>query len=153
MTEMTEITVVDDDDGWFEAEPVAALAPKEARKLTKAERRQEKLRSIEDELLEESMSIIAGTLAFGEVDPEHPDDIPKGWLDHMTEEEATKKLRMAKYGLMSAKEAPVGIKVATQTGSSIIRARATEHAGPKSLSLTMVSMTSPLPKWEEVIVE
>ena len=54
---------------------------------------------------------------------------------------------------MSVKDAPVAIATATKVLTGIVRARATEKAGPKQLNLNMVSITAPLKQLEVIDIE
>jgi hypothetical protein len=118
-----------------------------------ADVQQEKLRVLEDELLEQSLEVVGGTCSFAELDPEKFDKIPQKWVDDMGMEKAAKFHRLAKAGWLPAKDAPVAITTATKVVSSIVRARATEKAGPKSLNMNIVQLSAPLPDFEVVDVE
>lgn len=97
---------------------------------------------MEDELLENALTVVGGVCNFAHLDPEDLDKVPEGW-DARTH-------RMAKVGWVPNKEAPVAVHTSTKVLTGIIRARATEKAGPRSLNINMVSMTAPPRKFETV---
>lgn len=98
-----------------------------------------RLRSLEDEILNEATEVISGSLAFSKIDPEDPEP-PVAWVRDLGEERARERHRLAKYALMSQKDAPVGLKMATVVYSSIVKARATEKGGTRVLNVALVQM-------------
>lgn len=116
------------------------------------ENRDEYFRSVEDELLTETIAVVRDTLRFREIDPDE-EGIPDEWVKEAGLIEATKRKRVASAAWMSAKEAPVGIAVAKSVMIGITRARATEKSGPRSLNVQTVYMTAPMPTFEEKEVE
>lgn len=118
-----------------------------------ADVQQEKLRGLEDDLLEHSLEVVGGTCSFAELDPEKFEEIPQHWIDELGEEAANRKHRLARAGWLPAKEAPVAITTATKIVTGIVRARATEKAGPKSLNMNIVQLSAPLPEFDVVDVE
>lgn len=133
---------------WFDPEPSSIVKTKPA-SLAVAE---DTIRAVEDEIHRESASVLRDALAFVEIDPawEEP---PQEWLEKYGQLEAEKRFRAAKYALMNAKEAPVGLKLAKDTFVGMAKARATEKGGPKTLNMTFVQMTRPLPVYKELEVE
>lgn len=127
--------------------PIVAI-PKKGLSQIKAEQ----LRSIEDSILERSQKVISDAMYFGEFDPEDPEP-PQRWVDELGIDGARERLRMAKYALMAAKEAPVGLSIAKATFASIVKARATEKQGPRQLNVNVVNMTAPLPEFRVIEVE
>lgn len=133
------------------------------RQLTVAERRQEMLRETEEQVAREALEIVAGVLGMLEVDPDDTDEdgnvlVPQVWADkvalgEMTQAEADKKLRAALYALMPGKDAPVGLKIALDTYAGILKARALEKGGPKTLQMVMVEMTAPAPVFDILEVD
>lgn len=116
------------------------------------ERKADRLRAIEDQLLQDSIAIVSDTMRFPQIDPNDATVNPE-WIKELGYEKATERDRVARYGLMSAKEAPVGIKVAQAISSSIIKARSVEKAGPRSLNIAVVQMTAPPPIFRELELE
>lgn len=93
-----------------------------------------RIRALEDEVLQEATSVIRNGLRFGKIEMgEDGKPIkPEGWTDE--------EFRLATYSLASAKDAPVGLKTANQVYSSIVKARATEKAGPRQFNVAIVNM-------------
>lgn len=114
----------------------------EKRELSFREKQQERLREVEDEILADSFTVVGAAINFCELDPENIDEIPPEWIEKYGEKTARERHRVAKSAWLSAKNAPVGIKAAMQTSLGIVKARATEKASPKSLSMTLVKMTA-----------
>lgn len=92
----------------------------------------------EDALLKDSLEVLHGALNFAEL-PFDAVEPPQEWIDLLGEEDAHKKFRLIKAGQMSAKDAPVGVKVATSLATGIIKARATEKAAPR-LSVNVITL-------------
>ena len=135
-----------------EEEAVVLAAP--ARPPSRSEENGAELRSIEHELLVSGMGVVGGGIDFVHLDPENPTVMPEGWEEEFGFEGARLRLRAAQAGLMSAKEAPVGMKMAMQVVTGIVKARAVEKTGARSLNVAVVKLTirSPLP-YEEVEVD
>ena len=129
--------MADDDLDWASGavdEPTKAIVvvepPDETAPLVSGVRagitRQEGLRKTEDHVLSQAMTVVGGAIDFAELDPKNIEAIPEGWVEEYGEKAAKKRVRMAQAGLMPAKEAPVGIKLAAQMVTGIIKARSTE---------------------------
>lgn len=97
------------------------------------------IRAVEEELLQETNTVVSAALDFAKIDPES-DSPPSEWVERHGLEKATERFRTAKYALMSAKDAPVGLKIATQVHGGIIKARATEKSGTRIMNVTLVEM-------------
>lgn len=110
------------------------------------------LASMQDELLVRSLNVVEGAMAFAEIEPTDSDP-PAEWIEQLGEEKARIKFRIARAAWMAAKDAPVGIKVASALAVGIIKAKATEKAGPKQLNIAFVQMTAPLPQFVEQELE
>lgn len=111
----------------------------------------EKFRLLEDEILSEATDIIQGAMSFHKIDPtakEPPDE----WVKSLGRERATERFRLAQYALMNAKEAPVGLKMATAVHGSIVKARSTEKAGARPLNVMLVQMPAANVKYPELEV-
>lgn len=100
----------------------------------------DRLQQLEDSMREESFDIVSGVLKFSEIEP-NTETIPPAWVREYGPDRAIKMFRLAKYGQMSAKEAPVAIKVAAQVCGSIIKAKGGE-LNNRPLNLTLVKVTS-----------
>jgi hypothetical protein len=106
------------------------------------EERQDRLRDLEDELLSESLSVVAGAISFAEIngDEESPSgDFLEKFRDHPDPE---KLFRIMKAANKSAKEAPIGLAIAQRTAMGIIKARATEKAAPRPLAVSVQVVTA-----------
>lgn len=114
--------------------------------------RMEHLRELQDQLLQRSLQVLDASVRFAEVeaDTEHP---PPAWIDELGEVGAQMRLRIARASWMSAKESPVGIKVAANLAVGILRAKAQENAAPRVLHLEVVHMTAPMPQFPEQEIE
>lgn len=112
------------------------------------------IRSIENELHMITAEVVHGVLSFADLDPENlPTDPPQEWVEQMGLARARKRFTLAKAGWMNAKEAPIAIKVATQTFAGIVKARATERVAPRALNIQIVEMSAPVPLFPELEVE
>ena len=113
----------------------------------------ERLKSIEDEMLERSLQVVGGAVDFAELDPENP-QMPTGWVEKYGQEAALRRYRAALAGLANPKEAPVGLKVATQFAVGAIKARATASGGSKTLNIKKVVFpVNAKPVFEEIEVD
>lgn len=116
------------------------LAPSK-KQLAKAEQRQH-LEALEQEVLEESLQVLNGVLKFNEV--EHDDkDPPDEWVEQLGATKATKLLKLAKAGKLPAHMAPVGIKIAQQVATGILKARGDGNA-PRQLNVQFVQFQAPV---------
>jgi hypothetical protein len=118
------------------------------------ERTERELKKIENELFKESSSVILSVVKDTfDIDPEDP-ELPPEWMEELqeceTEQERESKMRelnrrkrIATYALQSPKNAPVALQIAAKVLGGMQKARAMEGAAPKTLNLTMVSMSAP----------
>lgn len=125
-----------------------ALAPIEKDALNFAAKRQDKLKELENELFAENMAIMRDMACFRDIDPDC-EEPPEQWVTEVGPIEARKRLRIAKAAWLSAKEAPVALAVSKSITMGIIKARATEKAGPRSLNVALVHMVAPASQFEE----
>jgi hypothetical protein len=103
-----------------------------------AERR---LKAMEDKLYADSMEILDGVLGFADVDPEDPDP-PKEWVASLGTELAQRRNRLARYGLLSNKDCPVGIRAAIQVMAATHKAK--ESRGTvNQVNVQVVQMPAP----------
>ena len=138
-----EAEIVDwDEEEKSSTDPLAVPLP--GSNLSRAEKRQLQLRSLEDTMLESALEVVGGSMDFVELDPKDPKQ-PEGWSD--------RKYRAALAGLQNAKESPVGLKVATQFAIGAVRARATERGGSRTLNVTMVQFGTRRKEYAEVEVD
>ena len=127
-------------------------APLTKPKMVEMEKRQAFLQGVEDDLLENSLTVLNDSLKFSEIDPGGAAPPPEG-VEELGEKKAQARFRIAQASWMSAKEAPVGIKVAAQVATGILKARAAERQGPRELNVSFVQMTAPMPQFKKVVID
>lgn len=93
------------------------------------------LRSIEDRLLDESISILSDVQKFSDIEP-GTSEPPAEWIEEVGERRARRRLRLANAGWMSSKEAPIGIKVSQDVASSIMKLKSQRMVG-STLNVTV----------------
>ena len=114
----------------------------------------ERLRSIENDIFRKALEVVDGAISFNELDPENPLEIPQEWIDELGDERAFRKHNAATAALRSAKEAPMGLKIAENMASNIIRARASEKQTQVNIGIEKVLiMEAPMQEFPEVVVE
>jgi hypothetical protein len=124
------------DDLPSEAPTVIVEAPKKTQ-----------LAELEDEVFRESEQIMRDCLAFAQLDPEKADECPQEWILELGEKEALRRWNTARMALMSPKEAPVGLQIATRLYVGITAARSTEKSLSKAIGVAFVEITRPLPQY------
>lgn len=97
------------------------------------------LRIIQNEVFEEALGVVQGSLKALEIDPADP-QMPEEWVSLYGLKTATKMFRAAQYALCNSKSAPVVLKIAQDTVSGIARARAAEKSAPRTLNISLVKM-------------
>lgn len=120
--------------------------------LEKAQR----IKGFEDEILENSLAVVSGAMAFMEIDADTSDeDMPASFIEKCGGdiEKAKMRMRLARSAWMSRNEAPAGLDMAVRISTNIIRARAVEKAGPRVLNVGVVQMSAPLPVFDTIDVE
>lgn len=113
----------------------------------------ETLRLAEDKLFEDNLQIIQSVMDFhkigfdenGQVDE---NDIPFEWQG-LPVQEKMKKIRLAKAGWMTSAEIPHAVKMAHATVMGIIKSRAVEQSGEKTLNIESVYFPAPDAKPKE----
>ena len=105
--------------------------PKEV-KLSKSERRameaSDRIRHVEDSILEKAQGIVEDALDFAEFNPEDDKEgVIALWTNEMGDRRAAeRRYRIASAAWNSATHAPVGLKMAQETMTGIIKARSKE---------------------------
>lgn len=107
------------------------------------------IRAAEDKLLAQCIETVEGLLDFsalgfnesGELDE---GQLPLEWLA-LTDEAKARKIRLAKYGCLPSSDIPHGAKLAHSTLVGIIKARATEKSGSKTLNIEVSQFPAPAP--------
>lgn len=102
----------------------------------------DKLRALEDRILERGLVCLDDVAHWVDVEQSTAEP-PQAWVDELGAEGAARRLRVAKSAWMSAKEAPVGIKVAQSVVVGIAKARATAQGGT-TLNLQQVMFNAPV---------
>jgi len=113
---------------------------------------QDRLQELQDQLLERSLSIVDSSMRFADIDPTTTEP-PQAWIDELGMDGAKVRLRVAQSAWAAAKDAPVGIKVASSVLVGILKAKATEKQGPRTLNVAVVHMTAPMPQFPEQEIE
>lgn len=126
-------------EGLFPTEATAEIVPIDPNE-TLAERKAKDLDSIETKLFEKSGEILEGALLFADIAPD-AEEPPQEWFDRYGVEKATRMFRLAKYATMSAKEAPVAIKVAESIARGVMKARSMKESAPKTLAVAFLNNT------------
>lgn len=108
--------------------------------VTLADEKAKDLQSVEDKLFDRSAEILEGALRFTEVNPEETEP-PAEWIHEYGYAKAKRVLQSARTAWMSAKNAPVGIKVAESIARGVMKARSLEKAAPKSLAVAFLNNT------------
>lgn len=113
------------------------------------EARQEALREIENGLLQESLTVLSGSMKFADIDPEltEPDEAFMEKYGHV--EDPMKLFRLMKYGQMKGSEAPVGLILAQKTAIGILKARAADKSEARPLSVN-VQIVQSMPSFEKI---
>lgn len=147
---MGKTSVVTDlgDDWEFLPEETGPLALSPDHEIAPKRERLERLRDLEDQLLERALTGLSDGLYFRDIQPGQREP-PPDWQD-MDPDEAQKRLRMANAAWMNKREAPVGLDLCKQVAVGIIKARATEKSAPKTLNVQVVQMSAPLPRFEVI---
>lgn len=139
----------DSGDGELVPKTEDALARRE---LTAEESRMERVRALEDSLLEENLGIVADAAKFNQIDPGQ-EQLPHEWLLELGSVKARERMRVAQAAWLPVKDAPVGLKMAQGIALGIIKARAVEKAAPRTLNVAFVQMPAPQQEFAEVLLE
>jgi hypothetical protein len=112
----------------------------------------ETLKVAENKLFTDALEIIQPYMKFAELGFDETtgevDSIPFEW-EGLPEEEKKKKIRLAKAGWMNSSDTPHAVKLAHATIIGIIKAKATEQSGSKTLNIESITFPSPAQKPEE----
>lgn len=123
--------------------PVKVVVPETTKWLQKAQK----------ELYKKSSEVIEDALSFRDLDPSLKEPPPE-WIEKLGTAKAWRKFRVAMAGWMSAKEAPVGFKIAKDVFVGISKAMAVSDTGPKQLNMTAVQVNfGPAQEFPKVRIE
>lgn len=116
--------------------------------------KQARIKGFEDQILEKSLSILNDSLGATDIEGDEL-DIPQEWIDEAKGDmkRARTRFRIAKANWKTGAEAPAWVRLAQHTALGIIKARATEKAGPRILNVGHVTISSPMPEFPVIDVE
>ncbi len=107
------------------------------------------IRDVAMEIVDDTTRVLDDALAFADIMPDEAVP-PKEWVEKYGYERAHQRLRTAKYALMNAKEAPVGLKIAAQLGASIIKSKANEPTVNNVLHVEKIYINAPAQAYPEL---
>jgi hypothetical protein len=108
----------------------------------------ERLRELEDELLEDSIEMTRNVVRFADL-PEGTETVPEEWIETMGLEAAQRKFRHASAAWRSTKTAPAALGIGASVFTKIIKARSIEKAAPRTLAIVLMpSLEAPRPVFE-----
>jgi hypothetical protein len=121
------------------------------------------LKALENELYTESAEILYSGVKYAfDLDFESK-EMPAAWLEELDAcpkeaqpakiEELGRRRRIAQAAMMSNKDAPIAFRLAQQTFVGMQKARAMEGNGNRTLNVNVVSITAPMPVFEEKEIE
>lgn len=130
--------------------PDALVKANEAR-IEQSEEEMSLARSLEDEVLHESIEIVRGMNAFAYLDGAEDETVPQHFIDECggDVERAKRMARVARASWMAAKEAPVALLNASKVAMAIIRAKSMENSVPSTLNATVVYINQPVMKGDD----
>lgn len=97
------------------------------------------LRKAQKKLLDKSTRVIEDALLFRDIDPGSQVP-PEEWVTKLGQVEAERRFRVAQAAWMSAKEAPVGFKIAKDVFVGISKALSSDNGAPKILNMQAVQI-------------
>lgn len=127
--------------------------------LNDREMARRRLDRITDQLLETSGAVIRDMLAYADVDFDPAGNltsgVPEKWdIEFANDPEGlARRIRMAKFGQMNTHDSPNANRLAVQTYCGILKARAREEAGPRTLNVAVVQLTAAPPQFEVQEIE
>ena len=113
------------------------------------DRRQEQLKDLEDELLEESLRVVRGAMRFADIDPALVEPDEAFYQRFQSDPDPEKLFRLIKYGQMNATKAPSGLQLAQKTAIGILKARAHDKGDIRPLQVS-VQVVQSMPLFEKV---
>lgn len=123
------------------------------------QQQEELIQSVQDQLFSESLAVVNDTMKFREVDPTISDVTLQPnyqkWIDENggDERKVADMFRVALAGWLGAKEAPTAVKYATAIAVGIIKSKATEKAGHKTLNVGKVYVNVPAREYPTLRIE
>lgn len=143
-------------DGYAAASEVIDRLPKQLQAPKRREVVKSRLREVEDEILQTHLTVIRDLGYFRDIDPSLPPEaireIPSSWVEELgSEGEAAKRMRVAMAGWLPPKDAPMAIGISKSIVLGILKARAKEAQGPRTLNVAFVKFVAPAQQFEEII--
>jgi hypothetical protein len=114
-----------------------------------ADSRQEQLKNLEDELLEESLRVIGGAMKFADIDPALTEPDAAFYERFKAHPDPEKLFRLMKYGQLNASKVPSGVMLAQKTAIGILKSRAGAKGEVKPLAVS-VQIVQSMPVFEKV---
>ena len=107
---------------------------------------------VEEELLQENISILRGSAAFKDIDPGQ-EECPPDWIARFGKDAAVVRFRLAKASWMPSKDAPVGLMMAAKVVQSIMKLRAERQIQPKLNVAIQFNVGTERPTFEVIDVD
>ena len=99
------------------------------------------MREVRQELMVESMDVLANTMKFSEVDPDQ-EEPPDEWVQQLGLVRAKRALTIAKSAYKSSKDAPIALRLAADVFLGLTKAEALEKSGSKQLNVQVVQVAT-----------
>lgn len=117
----------------------------------------DQIKAAEDRVLAQSLDVLEGLVAFSELSFDETGQvdeksIPFEWR-LLPDRELARRIRLARFGTLSSADIPHGAKLAHASAMGIIKARAHEKSGAKTLNLEVSTFPAlaPLEEPKEAI--
>ena len=121
-----------------------------------ARKQEDILKGLQERVFKSSLQISADVFDFNHIDPTkrmEEDPIFQQWTKDFGDEEARRKYRVAAAGWLPSKEAPMAIAESTKMAVGIIKARAVEKGGSRTINVGKLFMQGEIPSLPEREVE
>lgn len=124
-------------------DPEAAL---ERVRQIERERRNERLREIEDQIFYKSAALVEAHMDHFEVSPDQ-EEPPPAWVERYGADAARQRLKVAKTGWLPKRDCPSGVDLAGKFLIGSVRARAYRQANPVQQNLNVkINLPAPTSK-------
>lgn len=108
----------------------------------------DRIKALEDEMLEEAMAVTKDVIDFGAIGPED-EAPPDEWVRELGAEKAMRRFRHMKAAWCGSKTAPVALGITASFVTKVIKARSVERAAPRALAIVMMpNPHAPMPLFE-----
>ncbi len=97
------------------------------------------IRALEQSIFQRTMEVLDAASRFGEVDPTNLEP-SRAMMDDFGHdpEKLAQVNRLARYALMNAKEAPVGLAIAKSVAVGLARAQAMSKSAPRTMNVAIL---------------